>query len=83
MSRRPRVPGTPGKKTLYVLPDIHDDDPVALKNALAIRNACAVEGVCPGCGVVGVLAADPEHERIYHYTFEHEPTCPGLTDEAA
>jgi hypothetical protein len=83
VSRRPRIPGTPGRKTLYVLPEIRDDDPVELKNALAIRNACATEGRCPGCGVVGVVYPDAEHEGLWHYTFRHENWCRALTDDAA
>ena len=55
---------------------------MALKNALAIRNACATEGVCPGCGAVGVVTADAKYKGIYHYTFQHEPACPALTDAA-
>ena len=83
MSRRPRIPGTRKGGALYVLPEIRDDLPSELKNALAIRNACATEGVCPGCGVVGVLEADAKYEGIFHYTFQHEPWCGALTDEAA
>jgi hypothetical protein len=82
--RRPRIPGTLGpKKTLYVLPAIRDDQPVAIKNALAIRNACATEGVCPVCGAVGVVSPDAKFDGIFHMTFQHEPSCPALTDEAA
>jgi hypothetical protein len=83
LSRRPRIPGTRGGKALFVLPEIHDDDPVELKNALAIRNSCATEGRCRGCGVIGEVRPDVEHANIFHYVFEHEHWCPALTDEAA
>jgi hypothetical protein len=79
--RRPRVPGS--RRTLFVLPEIRDEWPEDLKDAIAIRNACATEGVCPSCGVVGELHADERHDGIYHYVFQHEPACGALTDEAA
>jgi hypothetical protein len=82
--RRPRIPGTTGrKKTLFILAGIRDEHPVAIKNALAIRNACATEGVCPACGAVGVVAPDAKFDGVFHLTFQHEPSCPALTDEAA
>jgi hypothetical protein len=83
VSRHPRIPGTRKRGTLYVLPEIRDEWPVELKDALAIRNACATEGRCPSCGVVGVLSADTELDGLFHYTFEHEIWCGALTDEAA
>jgi hypothetical protein len=82
MSRRPRIPGM-RKRTLFILPEIHDDDPPELKNALAIRNACTTEGRCPDCGAVGELNPDADYPGIFHYTFRHEPWCGALTDEAA
>jgi hypothetical protein len=82
VSRRPRIPGTSGRKTLYVLPEIRDSDPVELKNALAIRNACATQGRCPGCGAVGELQPDEEYDGLWHCTFRHESWCGVLTDEA-
>jgi hypothetical protein len=80
-----RIPGTFRNRgrTLLVLPSIPDDAPAELKNAIAIRNACSVEGRCSACGVSGVASADPTHAMVFHYTFEHEPSCPALTDEAA
>jgi hypothetical protein len=83
LSRRPRIPGTRKRGTLYVLPEIRDEWPDALKDAVAIRNACATEGVCPGCGVIGELHPDPVYKGIRHYVFRHESWCPALTDEAA
>jgi hypothetical protein len=81
--RRPRIPGTTGRKTLYLLPEIRDDAPAALKNALAIRNACAVEGQCPACGVIGALSADAKFSGVFHYAFRHESWCLALTDGSA
>jgi hypothetical protein len=83
MAKRPRIPGSSGKRTLYVLPEIPDDYPVELKNAIAIRNACATEGKCPGCGAVGELHEDEQHAGLFHWVFQHEPWCGALTDEAA
>jgi hypothetical protein len=83
LTRRPRVPATRKQNALYILPSIPDELSPELKDGLAIRNACATEGVCTGCGAVGVLSADAEYEGIFHYTFQHEPSCGALTDEAA
>jgi hypothetical protein len=81
--RRSRIPGTRRRGTLYVLPEIRDDWPAELKDALAIRNACATEGRCPGCGAVGELSSDADLEGVYHLTFRHEAWCGALTDGAA
>jgi hypothetical protein len=85
VKRRRRIPGTTRRplNVLYVLSEIADELDQRVKNALAIRNACATEGRCPGCGVVGVVIPDAEHEGLFHYTFRHEPWCAALTDEAA
>ena len=82
VNRRPRIPGTSGRNTLYVLPEIRDDWPAELKDALAIRNACAVEGQCPDCGVVGEITPDESRSLLFHYTFRHEEWCRVLRDEA-
>ena len=84
MTRRHRIPAIRTGSTLFVLPEIPDDAPEEFKNGLAIRNACLTEGRCPACGAVGELSADPELERIFHFTFRHEDWCPVLrNDEAA
>ena len=81
MTRRPRIPGTTSKRTLFVLPSIPDDAPEELKDAIAIRNACTTEGRCPVCGAIGEVAPDPKYAGIYHITFRHEDFCPVLRDE--
>ena len=83
MSRRHHVPGTAGKRTLFVLPAIPDDATPELKNALAIRNASATEGACPCCGVVGEVTPHAQLDWVWHYTFRHEAWCAALTDERA
>ena len=80
--RRPRVPGTT-KNTLFVIPEIPDDAPSDVKNALAIRNTASVEGKCPSCGATPELRADPEHQLVIHATFRHEPWCGAMTDGKA
>lgn len=81
MAKQVRVPGTMTRqRTLYVLPEIRDDDTPAHKNALAIRNACTVEGRCPCCGTVGEITPDAEIAGFYHQTFRHEDWCAVLRD---
>jgi hypothetical protein len=82
--RRPRVPRTTtGKpRALFVLPEIPDDAPEALKNGLAIRNAANVAGVCPDCGARGEITGPDEH-GFMHLTFEHEAGCGAFTDDEA
>jgi hypothetical protein len=81
VTQRPRIPGTPSTRVLYVLPDIPDDAPERLKNALAVRNTCAVEGRCPGCGTEGELRELRRH--VFSWTFRHDDGCPALLDEDA
>ena len=78
-----RIPGTFRNRgrTLFVLPEIADDAPDAIKNAVAIRNACATEGRCPACGVVPDLTW--QADGIGHLTFQHESHCPCLRDDEA
>lgn len=81
-----RVPGTyrrPAGPTVYLLPSIPDGLPTTIKNAIAIRNQCATDGVCPGCGTVGELTPDREHENLMYLTFRHEPWCGCLRDREA
>jgi hypothetical protein len=80
VTRRPRIPGTSSKRTLFLLPEIRDDDPPARKNALAVRNACATEGRCPCCRAVGEVTADAKLAGVWHLTFAHEPWCVVLAD---
>jgi hypothetical protein len=78
VSRRPpRIPGTSSRprRVLYLLPEIPDDAPESVKDALAVRNACATEGVCPDCGAVGELQSDAALPGVFHLTFRHEPDC--------
>lgn len=84
MSRRPpRVPPTP-RRTLFVLPEVRDDWPVALKDSIAVRNAASVSGVCPVCGARAEVVPDPDVVGLWHAWFAHEPECPALTgDEVA
>jgi hypothetical protein len=84
MSRRPRVPGTSSKplRVLYLLPEIPDDAPEELKDALAIRNACATEGVCPDCGARGEIHG-PDEQGVFHAVFRHEDDCGVLRDPEA
>jgi hypothetical protein len=85
MSRRPsRIPGTSSRplRALYLLPEIPDDAPEELKNAIAIRNACATEGRCPSCGARGELTGPDEH-GVLHLTFRHENDCGVLSDPEA
>jgi len=63
------------RRALFLLPEIPDDAPVELKNALATRNACATEGVCPCCHAVGELYADDELQGVFHIVFAHEAWC--------
>jgi hypothetical protein len=78
--RRPRVPGTPRDRTLFVLPSIPDDLDEQTKNGLALRNACAVEGVCPACGAEPEIERDRELRWLWHATWRHEDDCPCLLD---
>ena len=81
MSRkRPRIPGTRCGPALYVLPETPDRAAPEIKNALAIRNACVTEGICRACGAVGEIHPDRHYNGIWHYVFEHEPSCPVLAD---
>lgn len=81
--RRPRIPGTTKpSRVLWLLPEIPDDAPAALKNALAIRNAANVAGVCPDCGACGEITGPDEHGFL-HLTFEHEDGCGAFTDDEA
>ncbi len=73
-----RVPGT-YKRTLYVLPEIPDDAPAELKNALAIRNAASVAERCPDCHARGQLHPDPNVAGLMHLTFEGGATLDGRT----
>jgi hypothetical protein len=84
MSRRPRVPGMTSRplRVLYLLPEIPDDAPEELKDALAIRNACATEGRCPDCGACGEIHGPDEH-GIMHLVFRHEDDCGVLRDPEA
>jgi hypothetical protein len=77
MAKQARIPGT---RTLYVLPEIRDDDPPARKNAMAVRNACAIEGRCPCCRAVGEFSKDTEFEGVYHWTFRHDAWCVVVAD---
>jgi hypothetical protein len=83
MSNRPRHrrQWPPAKKTLLLVPEIRDDDPDELKDALAVRNAAATTGTCPSCGCTVVLKPDLEHPGIIHGYFEHEDDCPALQVE--
>lgn len=71
--KHPRVP-----KTLMVLPEIQDEWPADVKNAMAIRNACSVEMRCPDCGCTPTFNVDKH--GILHATFQHEDGCACLTD---
>lgn len=70
-------------RTVYILPQIRDDDTPARKDALAIRNACTVQGRCPCCGAIGELEADAEIAGLSHLTFRHEDWCDVFTDGEA
>jgi hypothetical protein len=82
--KRHRIPGTSSRprRALYLLPEIPDDAPDQLKNALGIRNACATEGVCPDCGARGEIHGPDEH-GIMHLVFRHEDNCCVLRDPEA
>jgi hypothetical protein len=80
VSRRTRIPGMSRKgSVLCILPEIPDDAPEILKNALALRNACATEGRCPSCGTTPDLLFDGH--GIGHLTFRHDDDCPALRDD--
>jgi hypothetical protein len=83
--KRHRIPGTSSRplRALYLLPEIPDDAPEQLKNALAIRNACATEGRCPDCGAVGELRPDAALPGVFHLTFRHDDDCGVLRDPEA
>lgn len=81
MAKSNRIPGSRRGGVLFVLPEIRDDLPVAVKNALALRNACTVNGRCPSCGAVASRFR-VEH-GIHHATFEHEDWCRALVDGEA
>ena len=69
-------------RTLFVLPEIDDDDDPARKDALAIRNACNLTGRCPSCGCTVELEPDADESGLIHGYFRHEDGCPVLTTEA-
>lgn len=68
-----------GRRTMMLLPEVPDDAPDWLKNALATRNACSVDGQCPTCGATPTLSVD--EGGLGHLTFLHEDGCDCLCDE--
>jgi hypothetical protein len=78
MTRIP--PKAKRRRSLYLLPEVPDGAPTAVKNGIAMRNVCALEGRCPGCGAVGELHADAEHASLFHLVFQHEYECAASDD---
>jgi hypothetical protein len=66
-----------------VLPEIPDDAPVELKDALAVRNAASVAGECPSCGATPELHVDCKHRLLFHAVFRHSAECGALTNGEA
>ena len=81
MTRRPRVLGTTSKpfRALYLLAEIPDAAPEAIKNGLAIRNTATTSGVCPDRGARGKVRG-PDALGFLHLVFEHEDGCGVLHD---
>jgi hypothetical protein len=103
VSRRPRVPRTPGGRprkggpnysmsvvktpfgnALVLLPEIHDDYPTEIKNALAMRNDATINGRCRGCGATGPSVLDSlagaTRGSVEAAVFTHEADCPAGDD---
>lgn len=58
-----------------ILPDIPDDAPVELKNAIAVRNEASRTGRCPGCGAEMQLDGPLISGAVGSATMYHENEC--------
>jgi hypothetical protein len=66
---------TPAKRALLFLPEIRDDYPPALKNALAIRNQATRDMQCPNCD--SYIEGPPIRAgQISHVAMRHDADCP-------
>ncbi len=73
-------------RTLFVLPEIDEDDDPARKDALALRNAATLAGRCSSCGATFALRSQRGGgiDGVAGYlVMEHEDDCPVLLDEVS
>lgn len=75
--------------TIYVLPDIGDDMPARLKDALAIRNVANTTGRCPRCGATAENEDGTPFDwvvrpgQVVHAYYRHENYCTADNDSIA
>jgi hypothetical protein len=66
------------RRALYLGPELHDDAPATIKNAIAVRRVCALTGRCPACGATLELDGQPAPGTVVHATFHHDDDCPAV-----
>lgn len=71
---------------LYVLPEIREDWPAWVRQAIATRNVATTTGQCPGCGARYQQPNRAERRRlrglVLHAAVHHEDGCPAIDPTA-